>query len=560
MLEHRKTFWAGWRERIRASRNIAPLVENRVRDSGRAVVAGNVCRLLAALIPVSMLAVSKRILDAVQASSAASRCRPSSGPGRCGVRARRFGALLGRAIGYFDALLADRFTRHVSVRVMEHASQLDLASYEDPVFYDKLERARVQATDRIAMIQAMGAILQQVIAAVSLSAGSLLVLALAAAAARRCGRAGIPGRKPLRVSRLFAEHQPDAVPPAARLSARPRRQQGIRKGTEALRAQRTSLRASTPALERHLRSERALARRRLWAGAALSLLSSAGYYGAYAYVVYRTVTGESDVGHAAVPRRAPSPGASTNLQTIFCHLLQHRRPVAVPHRPGGRFFKVEPTVQSKPNALPAPRPIRDGFEFRERLLSRIPGTSRRVLEQPRSPDRSPASGSRSSARTARARPPSSSCSRASTIRFRRTAFCSTASTCASTTLKICIERDRRDLPGLHALRNDGAAEHRRRPDRRRSQRQRRVRREQEPRGCRDRAITGSATNSCWGVVSKAASICPAASGRKIALARAYLRDAQLLILDEPTAALDARSEYEVFQRFAELTRRQDGSV
>jgi len=39
----------------------------------------------------------------------------------------------------------------------------------------------------------------------------------------------------------------------------------------------------------------------------------------------------------------------------------------------------------------------------------------------------------------------------------------------------------------------------------------------------------------------------------VALARAYLRDAQLLVLDEPTAALDARSEFEVFQRFAELT-------
>jgi len=41
--------------------------------------------------------------------------------------------------------------------------------------------------------------------------------------------------------------------------------------------------------------------------------------------------------------------------------------------------------------------------------------------------------------------------------------------------------------------------------------------------------------------------------QKLALARAYLRDAQLLVLDEPTAALDARSEYQVFQRFAELT-------
>src|SRR5690606_4049986 len=41
--------------------------------------------------------------------------------------------------------------------------------------------------------------------------------------------------------------------------------------------------------------------------------------------------------------------------------------------------------------------------------------------------------------------------------------------------------------------------------------------------------------------------------QKVALARAYLRDAQLLILDEPTASLDARAEADVFQRFAELT-------
>jgi ABC-type molybdate transport system ATPase subunit len=48
--------------------------------------------------------------------------------------------------------------------------------------------------------------------------------------------------------------------------------------------------------------------------------------------------------------------------------------------------------------------------------------------------------------------------------------------------------------------------------------------------------------------------------QKVALARAYMRDAQLLILDEPTAALDARAEYEVFQRFADLTERADGGV
>ena len=48
--------------------------------------------------------------------------------------------------------------------------------------------------------------------------------------------------------------------------------------------------------------------------------------------------------------------------------------------------------------------------------------------------------------------------------------------------------------------------------------------------------------------------------QKLALARAYLRDAQLLILDEPTASLDARSELEVFERFAELTYEKDGAA
>src|SRR5690606_20033060 len=85
----------------------------------------------------------------------------------CGLAAA--GSLPGRTIGFFDALLADRFTRHVSVRVMEHAARLDLRAYEDAAFHHQLDRARVQATDRVAMIQALGAVAQQLIVAVSLS-------------------------------------------------------------------------------------------------------------------------------------------------------------------------------------------------------------------------------------------------------------------------------------------------------------------------------------------------------------------------------------------------------
>src|SRR5437899_12586223 len=57
---------------------------------------------------------------------------------------------------------------------MKHAADLDLLAYENPVFYDRLERARVQATDRLGMIQSIGRLIQQVITAGSLSVSILL--------------------------------------------------------------------------------------------------------------------------------------------------------------------------------------------------------------------------------------------------------------------------------------------------------------------------------------------------------------------------------------------------
>src|SRR6185503_3354164 len=166
-------FWSGWQQRLNALRNIPPVLRIVWASGPPVIAAGLLFRIVSALIPVAMLSVSRLIIDAIVGSTTGNR--PLSQMFwwlvllEFGLAA--LGSLLGRAIGFFDSLFADRFTRHVSIRVMEHASRLDLASYEDPVFYDKLERARVQATDRIAMIQAIGAVAQQTVAAVSLSAG-----------------------------------------------------------------------------------------------------------------------------------------------------------------------------------------------------------------------------------------------------------------------------------------------------------------------------------------------------------------------------------------------------
>src|SRR4051812_41394774 len=160
-----------WAIRARALRNV-PVVLRFAWESGYGVViAGIVCRIVGALLPVMMLTVGKLILDAVQLRSTTGELRPDFWwlvALECGLA--MFGAILGRTGGFFDSLLADRFTRHVSVRVMSHASRLDLSTYEDPAFHDTLERARVQATDRVGMVQALGSLLQQAVTVVSLSA------------------------------------------------------------------------------------------------------------------------------------------------------------------------------------------------------------------------------------------------------------------------------------------------------------------------------------------------------------------------------------------------------
>jgi len=71
------------------------------------------------------------------------------------------GMVLGRAVDFLDAVFADRYAIHINTRIINHASTLDLASWEDPCFYDKLSRARIQGTERIGMIQAIGKMVQQ---------------------------------------------------------------------------------------------------------------------------------------------------------------------------------------------------------------------------------------------------------------------------------------------------------------------------------------------------------------------------------------------------------------
>ena len=122
---------------------------------------------------------------------------------------------------------------------------------------------------------------------------------------------------------------------------------------------------------------RALARRRFWAGAFLSMLSSGGYYGAYVFILVQALRGQIDV-KAMVFLTGAVLQISANIQNIFSTLASIADQ-ALYLTDLLAFFSMKGTVFSKPDALPAPRPIKDGFEFRN-VSFWYPGTERRILD------------------------------------------------------------------------------------------------------------------------------------------------------------------------------------
>jgi ATP-binding cassette subfamily B protein len=544
-----QTLRGSWRQRLHALKNVPPLMRL-VWNCGPTVVgAAALFRIAAALIPLAMLAVSKRILDGVQAHFGG---RPLPDNFWYLVAAEFglavLGSLIGRTIGFFDALFADRFTRYVSIRVMEHASRLDLASYEDPVFYDKLERARVQATDRIAMVQAIGTMAQQIITAITLSAGIvifspwLLVALVLAVVPAFLGESHFAFQGyALNIRQTPVRRQLDYLRTlgASKESAKELKLFGL---SGFLSGEYTRLSNDLYDQNAHL------ARRRLVAGALLSLLSTGAYYGAYAYVIYRTVTGALSWGSLQFLAGALA-GASQNIQSIFS-TFSSIADQSLFLTDLVEFLRVQPTIRSKPDALPAPRPIRDGVLF-ENVSFTYPGSSRLVLDRldlrVDPGERLALVGENGQGKTTivklltRLYDPTEGRIFLDGIDLRDYEIDDLHSQ-IGVIFQDFVRYEMTARSNIAAGRIDAADES----------------------AIRIAAIKSLASQ----VIERLPDAYDQLLGRrfeggvdlsggewqKMALARAYLRDAQILILDEPTAALDARSEFEVFQRFTELTR------
>jgi ATP-binding cassette subfamily B protein len=542
--------WNGWRERVSALRNV-PAVLRIVWDSGRAVVVlGVVFRIVASVLPLGLLWITKLIIDILVHAHTTNEAVGTrlwwlvAGEFSLAV----FGGVLSRGVDFLDALLADKYTRHVSVLVMKHASQLDLTAYEDPVFYDRLERARVQATDRLGMIQSIGRLVQQVITTISLSVAIMLFSPWLLLMLVACVIPAFLGESHF----AFLGY------------AKNFRQTPIRRQLDYLRvlggskeaAKELKLFGLAPFLtDRFSRLSNQiyeedvdLARRRLAAGSFLSTISTGGYYLAYVFVIWRTVTGVLTIGTFTFLAGAIQQ-ASSNIQQIFS-TVSSIADQALFLTDLIAFFEMRPAIASKPNALPAPRPILRGFEFRN-VSFHYPGSSRLVLDglnfHLHPEERVALIGENGEGKTTvvklltRLYDPSEGQILLDGFDLREynledlyreigVIFQDFMRYEMTARENIAVGRIEQvdDLRLLHQSAQKSMADE----------------------------VIGKLPHGYEQMLGRRFDGGVDLSGgewQKVALARAYLREAQMLILDEPTAALDARSEYEVFQRFADLT-------
>jgi ATP-binding cassette, subfamily B, bacterial len=545
-----ENFWSSWQERLSALRNVPPILRIVWRSGPGVVSFGIGARIVAALLPVAIGYIPKLIIDILDQVLKTHEPVPTRLWWLVGVEfglAVVNGVVL-RMIDYSDSLLANKYTRHVSIQVMKHASELDLTAYEDPIFYDRLERARVQATDRLVMIQSIGRLQLQVITAIGwtvavmLYSPWLMLLLVAAVLPAFLGEthfAFLGYAKNFRQTPI--KRQLDYL-----------RQAGATKEA-AKELKLFNLSQFFTGRFRKLsdivyQQDVQLARTRLGIGSILSIISTGGYYGAYAYVIWRTLAGKWGIGTFYF-LTAAILNASSNIQQVLS-TLSGIADQALFLTDLLAFFEMKPTIQSKPNALRAPRPIKQGFEFRD-VSFVYPGTERRVLNRLNfhlSPgERVALIGENGQGKT-------------TIVKLITRLYDPTE----GQVLLDGVDLREYDLEDLYReigvifqdfMRYEMTARENIAVGKIDEIENKLMLEEAAHKSLADEVVARLTAGYEQMLGRRFESGVDLSGGewQKIALARAYLRDAQLLVLDEPTAALDARSEYQVFQRFAELT-------
>jgi ATP-binding cassette, subfamily B, bacterial len=549
------------KERVGALKNLRPFTVMVWRTSPQLTAASLVLRLLRGLLPVMTLFVGKLIIDDVVGLVQTPHKPETLGQWLNSGLLDWLGMLLiaefalavladllGRIVSLVDSLLSERVTNSSSVRLMEHAATLDLQDFEDSEFQDQLERARRQTSGRMTLMGQLLGQAQDIVTVASFVAGfifyapwliALLLLAL------------IPA--------FLGEAHFNAQSYSLDFVRTPERRE-----LDYVRQTAASVETAKEVkifglngflIDRYVRlatdfyaANRRLAIRRAGWGGLFTAIGTVGYYLAYAYIAWRTLAGEFSIGDLTF-----LAGSFRRLRTLFEGLLTSFSTTASQAlylNDLFSFFEVRPEILSPDNPRPFPQPIRRGFVFEDVGFS-YPDADRWAVRH-----------------------------LSFTLHAGEVLALVGENGAGKTTLVKLLTRlydpdegrillDGRDLReyDLNALRgnmgvifqdfvrynlsvrdNIAVGKIAARSDHSRIERA--ARRSQA-----DEVISRLPTGYQQMIGRRFKNGVELSGGewQKIAIARAYMREAAVLILDEPTAALDARSEFEVFKRFKELS-------
>lgn len=550
------------RERVGALRNLRPFVAMVWRTSPFLTAVSLLMRLVRALLPVAALFIGKLIIDDVvlllQQPDRPATLEQWWHSGRIDglvilILAEFALAIvddvLRRVVSLVDGMLSELVNNASSVRLMEHAATLDLEDFEDSEFQDQLERARRQASGRLTLLGQLAGQAQDIVTVVSFAAGLvvfapwLIVLLLMALLPAFLGETHFNaqsytldfGRTPERRELDYVRQTAASVETAKEVKI---------------------FGLNGFLIERYLRlagsfytANRRLALRRARWGGAFTAIGTVGYYLAFAYIVWRTLAGDFSIGDLTF-----LAGSFRRLRALLEGLLMGfstTAALALYLNDLFAFFDVTPEILSATHPVALPEPIREGFVF-EDVGFIYPGAERWAVRH-----------------------------LSFTLRAGEVLALVGENGAGKTTLVKLLTRlydpdegrillDGRDLRDydLDALRGsmgvifqdfvrynltagDNIAVGR-----------------IEARGDQARIARAAARSQADEVIARLPGGYDQMIGKrfkngvelsggewqKIAIARAYMREAQVLVLDEPTAALDARSEFEVFKRFKDLSQ------
>lgn len=551
----------GLRERFAALRNLPPFLRSIWQTSRPLALSSLSLRLLRALLPVAILYVGKLIVDeavrlvasGVAGDGLATAWSSGVLEHLLALLALEFALavasdLLGRVVGLVDSLLSELYANATSVRLMEHAAALDLEDFEDPDLQDRLDRARRQVAGRSSLMTQLLGQAQDLVTIVSFAIGLLvyapwlIVLLLVAL-----------------VPAFIGETHFNAQSYAVNFRATPERREldYVRMlGASANSAKEVkSFGLNAFLVERYrklawsiYRANRRIALRRAGWGGLFTTIGTLGYYAAYAFIAWRTVRGEFSIGDLTF-----LSASFRRLRSLLEGLLSGFSQIA------GQalylddlfsFFRIEPEIVSPAHPRPFPDPIREGFAF-EDVGFRYPGAKRWAVRhldfELRVGEVLALVGENGAGKTtlvkllARLYDPDEG---------RILLDGHPLSEYDLEDLRANIGVIFQDFVRYFLSASDNIAVGRidAREDAGRIA-------EAARRSVADEVIERlpKAYDQMLGKLFKDGVDLSGGEWQKIAIARAYMRDAQVLILDEPTAALDARSEFEVFQRFRDLS-------